>query len=71
MSNWFGRWFGYGLGASAGKAIFGEASGKASAAPEPIRHDTETDIRAAEKRYDEDAKRIEAGAGEESAAKRR
>ena len=40
---------------------------KPSATPAPIRHDTEVDIRAAEKRYDEDAKRIEAAATEEAA----
>jgi hypothetical protein len=63
MSTWFGRWFGYGLGVGAGKAIFGEqGGGDSAAAPGPIRHDTEADILAAEKRYDEDGKRIEAEA---------
>jgi hypothetical protein len=60
MSSWFGRWFGYGLGAAVGKAIFGDDRGEGRAPPPPIRQQTEAEIRAAERRYDEDEKRIEA-----------
>jgi hypothetical protein len=44
--------------AGAAKAIFGEAK---SAPENPIRQQTEAQIRADEARYDEDAKRLDAG----------
>jgi hypothetical protein len=62
--SWFKEWFGYGLGAGAAKAIFGEHK---PAAGEPVRQQTEEEIRADEKRYDEEAKRLDA---EDAAAKR-
>jgi hypothetical protein len=61
--SWFTGWFGYGLGAGAAKAVFGERK----AAQDPIRHQTEAEIRADEARYDEDAKRLDA---EDAATKR-
>jgi hypothetical protein len=62
--SWFSGWFGYGLGAGAAKEIFGETK----AAPgNPIRQQTEAEIRADEARYDEDAKRLDA---EDAAAKK-
>jgi hypothetical protein len=64
IMGWFTGWFGYGLGAGAAKAIFGE---KRSTAGGPVRNMTEAEIRADEKRFDEDAKRLDA---EDAAAKR-
>jgi len=61
---WFKAWFGYGLGAGVAKTIFGEDHPPAGG---PIRHQTEEEIRADERRYDEDAKRLEA---EDAAMKR-
>ena len=67
MAGWLQRWFGYGLGAGAAKAILGESRPEGSApAREPIRQQTEAEIRADEKRYDEDARRLDA----EDAAKK-
>lgn len=67
MASWFGRWFGYGLGAAAGKAIFGED--RRSEAPKPpIRAQTEEEIRADEKRFDAEAKMLEAQTAAERAA---
>jgi hypothetical protein len=63
--SWFKTWFAYGLGRGAAKAILGED--RREAGP-PIRQQTEEEIRADEKRYDEDAKRL---AAEDEAAKRR
>jgi hypothetical protein len=57
MSSWFTRSIGYGIGAAVGRAIFGEDREKNR---EPIRQQTEEEIRADEKRYDEEAKRYEA-----------
>jgi len=61
MLRMFNRWFGYGLGAGAANAVFGgglpEAGGEARG---PIRMRTEAEIRADEKRYDEDARRLDA-----------
>ena len=62
---WFQAWFGYGLGRGAAKAIFGEDQRSSGG---PIRQQTEEEIRADEKRYDEEAKRLDA---EDAAAKRR
>lgn len=71
MGSWFGRWFGYGLGAGAARAIFGEdrrvERGDLPRAPEPIRHQTEEEILADEKRFAEDEKRIESQAKAERA----
>ena len=64
--SWFRAWLGYGLGRGAAKAIFGED--KPEAARPPIRQQTEEEIRADEKRYDEDAKRLDAA---DEAAKKR
>ena len=54
---WFSGWFGYGLGAGAARAIFGETK---TTAHGPIRQQTEAQIRADEARYDEDARRLAA-----------
>ena len=62
MSSWFGRWFAYGLGKAAGKVIFGDERDERRGPREPIRNQTEAEILADEKRFDEDAKRIEAQA---------
>jgi hypothetical protein len=63
--SWFTGWFGYGLGAGAAKAIFGETKATPGS---PARQQTEAQIRADEARYDEDAKRLDA---EDDAAKKR
>ena len=55
--SWFNAWFGYGFGRGVAKAIFGEDR---SEARPPIHPQTEAEIRADEKRYDEDAKRLDA-----------
>ncbi len=69
MSNWFKSWFGYGLGAEVAKAVFGGGQpGGGGEARGPIRMQTEAEIRADEKRYDEDARRL---ADEDAAEKRR
>ena len=69
MSRWYTRWFGYGPGAEVVKALFGDVQpdggGKARG---PIRMQTEAEIRADEKRYDEDARRLDA---EDAATKMR
>ncbi len=54
--SWFTAWFGYGLGAGAAKEILGTKE----APNDPVRHQTEAQIRADEARYDEDAKRLDA-----------
>lgn len=60
MSSWFTRAFGYGLGASVGRALFGEGERERRPEPrEPIRQQTEAEIRADEKRYDAEAKALE------------
>ena len=56
--SWFTAWLGYGFGRGAAKAVFGEDRPAAERAP--IRQQTEAEIRADEKRYDEDAKRLDA-----------
>ncbi len=63
MASWFKAWLGYGFGAGAAKAIFGESR---AAAPAPVHEQTEAEIRADEARYDEDARRLAA----EDAAKK-
>jgi hypothetical protein len=62
--SWFTGWFGYGLGAGAAKAIFGETK---AASGHRIGQQTEAQIRADEARYDEDAKRLDA---QDAAAKK-
>ena len=54
---WLRSWFGYGLGAGVAKTIFGEPK---TAPGGPILHQTEEQIRADEKRFDEDARRLDA-----------
>jgi len=59
--SWLQSWFGYGFGVGAAKAVFGEPpKGASASACEPIRQQTEAEIRADEKRYDEDARRLAA-----------
>ncbi len=61
MSNLFGQWFAYGFGAAVGKAIFSEGRGDGRARTAgPIRQQTEEEILADEKRYDEEEKRLDA-----------
>ena len=61
MSSWFTRAFGYGLGASVGRAIFGGLAEDARKSPGgPIRQQTEEEILADERRYDEEARQLEA-----------
>ena len=60
MSSWFKAAFGYGLGSAVGRAIFGDGGEKRREVRAPIRQQTEEEIRADEKRYDEEAKRWEA-----------
>lgn len=71
MATWFGRWFSYGLGAGVARALFGDdrrrGQGDPPRPPEPIRHQTEEEIRADEARFAEDEKRIEAQAKAERA----
>lgn len=69
MSSWARGAFWYGLGASVGRALFGEASRDNRAAPRPpIRPQTEAEILADEARYDEEARQLEAGNDPASAA---
>jgi hypothetical protein len=71
MSSWFTRAFGYGLGVSVGRAIFGAGSEqKRRGSEEPIRPQTEDEILADEKRYDEEAKRYEAESNAKTGAKK-
>ena len=61
VSSWYKSWFGYGLGVGAAKAVFGEGkSGGFDSSRGPIRQQTEAEIRADEKRYAEDEKRLDA-----------
>jgi hypothetical protein len=64
--SWLKAWLGYGIGQRAAKAIFSEDDSEA--ARPLIRQQTEEEIRADEKRYDEDAKRLDAA---DEAAKKR
>jgi hypothetical protein len=60
MGSYLGGWFGYGLGRSIGAALFGEKPNKSDLQPDaPIREQTEEEILADEKRYDEEAKRLD------------
>jgi hypothetical protein len=69
MSSWHGRRYGYGLGAILRRVIYGCPREEGHAAREPIRQQTEAEIRADERRYDEDETRIEARFDDERAAK--
>jgi hypothetical protein len=74
MSSWFGRWFAYGLGRAAGRAIFdedGDGSPKRPSADGPVRQQTEEEILEAERRYDEEAKRYQAEDDARREAKKR
>jgi hypothetical protein len=64
--SWLEAWFGYGFAAEAARALYGEDTPKAPRAP--IRQETEAEIRADERRYDEEAKRLD---DEDAAAKTR
>ena len=67
--SWFASWFGYGLGAATAKVLFGEGrSSRDAPARRPIKQQTEAEIVADEKRYDEDEKRLD---DEDAAAKTR
>lgn len=60
MSTWVATAFWYGLGVSAGRAIFSEDRPRErKAGHEPVRSQTEAEILADEKRYEEDEKRFE------------
>ena len=61
--SWLGAWFGYGFGKEAARAIFDER--RPEVARPPIRQQTEAEIRADERRYDEDAKRLDEEDAEE------
>ena len=60
MSSTTARWFGYGFGAALAKALFGddEAAHRERWA-EPIRHQTEEEIRADERRFAEEARALD------------
>lgn len=61
MSSWIATAFGYGLGVSAGRAIFGDdRPRKRAPANEPVRHQTEAEILADEKRYEEEERQLDA-----------
>lgn len=66
MSSWFTRAFGYGLGVAAGRAIFEEEP-----RAKPIRQQTEEEILAAEKQYDEDEKQLDANDAKARAGRQR
>jgi len=57
MSSFWGGWFAYGVGRSAGRALLGEQPAFRSSAP--IRSMTEEEIRADEERFEEDARRLD------------
>jgi len=68
MPSWFTAWFGYRLGAKAASSLFGEdRPDQGEAARGPVRAQTEEEIRADEKRFDEDEKWLDAA---DAAAKR-
>jgi hypothetical protein len=58
--SWFTRWFGYGLGVGTAKAIFGKDEHAGGSGPAPIRNQSEEEIRADEKRFDEDERKLDA-----------
>jgi hypothetical protein len=60
MSSWFSRAFGYGLGRSVGRALFGGLAEDGPKAPGgPIKQQTEAEILADEKRYAEDERKLD------------
>ena len=67
----FSRWFGIGLGASAARAVFREDASPMKASDDAVREDTEATISAAEARYAEEARRLQAEESRERAAKPR
>jgi len=61
MPAWFTTWLRYRLGARAASTLFGEdGPDQGEAARGPVRAQTEEEIRADEKRFDEDEKRLDA-----------
>jgi hypothetical protein len=65
---WLSYWFGAGVGAGVAKTLLGEDRPQGSDTGRwPIRQQTEEEIRADEKRYAEDEKRLDAA---DAAAKR-
>lgn len=61
MSSWLSRAFWYGLGVSAGRAIFREDDRREGAARGgPVRQQTEEEILADEKRYEAEEKQLDA-----------
>ena len=65
MSSWFSRAFGYGLGSQVGKVLFGSlAEDRPKERGGPTKQQTEAEIPADEKRYDEEARRLEAESGD-------
>lgn len=68
MASWLKSWFGYGLGAGVAKAIFGDDPEKQRKEPWVIKNQTEEEIRADEKRFAEEEKRLDA---QDAATKRR
>jgi len=60
MASWLKSWFGYGLGAGVAKAIFGDNDPSKQKEPFVIRNQTEEEIRADEKRFAEEEKRLDA-----------
>lgn len=60
MSSWFSRAFGYGLGRSVGRALFGGLAEDERKPPAgPIKQQTEAEILADEKRYAEDERKLD------------
>jgi len=59
MSNIFARWFGFGLGAAAGRALFDEPGEKAPPPDSPTGARTEAEFKRDEKRFAEDEKRLD------------
>lgn len=57
--SWFTAWFGYGLGRAAGEGLFGNGKPYGSPLSAPIRMMTEAEIRADEKRFAEEARRLD------------
>lgn len=71
MSSWFSTAFGYGLGRQVGKVLFGSLAEDRPKEPGgPIKQQTEEEILADEKRYDEEARRLEAESGDGKTGKK-
>jgi hypothetical protein len=70
MSSWITTALFYGLGVSAGRAIFGDdGRGKHAARRGPVRQQTEEEILADEKRYEADERRLDADEAAAQAAR--